>query len=653
MTNGVASFQRIISDLIEKENIHGVFAYVDNVTVCGKDQTEHDNNLKLFLKAAEKSNMTFNDNKSVVSVKEVDLLGYRISKGRIRPDPERLRPLKEMPPPTSMKSQKRISGMFSYYSNWIQDFSKKIRPLNTNETFPLPDSVLSSFLTLKDELEQAVLVTIDPEKPLTVETDASEVTISATLNQEGQPVAFFSRTLSPSERNHSSVEKEAYAIVEAIKKWRHFLLNNYFKLLTDQQAVAFIYDRRHKGKIKNEKIQRWKIELSCFSYDVLYRPGPENTVADALSRATCGAASSSTALQELHDSLCHPGVTRMFHFVRSRNLPFSVDDVKTMTANCSVCREIKPSFFRPKNQKLVKATQPFERLSVDFKGPLPSTSRNRYILTITDEFSRFPFAFPCQDMTSSTVIKCFCQLFTMFGMPSYIHSDRGPSFMSEELKSFLHSKGIATSRTTAYNPQCNGQVEKLNGTLWRAVQLALKSRKLEITQWESVLLDALHSIRSLLCTQTNCTPHERMFNYSRRSTAGNSLPTWLLTPGPVFMKRNVRSSKFDPLVDEVELLNANPQYAHVRLRDGRETTVSLRQLAPVGEIVETADSCAPGPDDLNPGPSPDRLHQPPTTDVPDPEAVADEALADVPRPEPEINHSFIRTSPYELRSGNK
>ena len=84
--------------------------------------------------------------------------------------------------------------------------------------------------------------------------------------------------------------------------------------------------------------------------------------------------------------------------------------------------------------------------------------------------------------------------------------------MSDELKTFLQSKGISTSRTAPYNPQGNGQVEKLNDTLWRAIKLALKSKKLEISQWESVLLDALHSIRSLLCTATNCTLHERFFN---------------------------------------------------------------------------------------------------------------------------------------------
>ena len=501
-------------------------------------------------------------------------------------------------------------------------------------------------------------MTIDPEKTLTVETDASESTISASLNQDGRPVAFFSRTLSSSERNHSSVEKEAYAIVEAIKKWRHFLLNNHFRLITDQESVAFIYHPKQKGKVKNEKIQRWKIELSCFSYDVLYRPGPENTVADALSRATCSALPLNN-LQELHNNLSHPGITRMYHFIRSRNLPYSVEDVRHMTANCTTCREIKPSFFRPKNQKLIKATQPFERLSLDFKGPLPSVSKNRYLLTIIDEYSRFPFAFECHDISSGTVVNKLCQLFSIFGMPSYIHSDRGSSFMSEELKSFLHSKGIATSRTTAYNPRGNGQVEKLNDTLWRAIQLSLKSKNFEIDQWECVLLDALHSIRSLLCTETNCTPHERMFQYTRRSTSGNSLPTWLLTPGPVYMKRNVRQSKFDPLVDEVELISANPQYANVRLRDGRETTVSLRQLAPTGEIMETgeapvskdtgpelADVCSQPPADDTNDSTPDQPDQP-TADVPEAEIHAQPIQA------PTNEHSFIRTRYYDLRSGKK
>ena len=345
--------------------------------------------------------------------------------------------------------------MFSYYSAWISHFSDKIMPLCTNKIFPLPSVVKEAFDILKEEIAKALVVSIDPTQTLVVETDASDVAVSATLNQCGKPVAFFSRILNHSERNHSSIEKEACAIVEALQKWRHYLSGKHFKLVTDQKSVSFMFDNAQKGKIKNDKIQRWRIEISNYSYDVVYGPGSENAAADALSRATCSATTSGSMdnLKEIHDSLCHPGITRMCHFVKSRNLPYSVQEVKQIFANCRVCQELKPSFYRPPNSSLIKETQPFERISVDFKGPLPSTSHNKYLLTMIDEYSRFPFAFPCSDMTASTIIKCVCQLFSLFGMPSYIHSDRGSSFMSYKLKNFLHSKGVATSRTEHHSTQ--------------------------------------------------------------------------------------------------------------------------------------------------------------------------------------------------------
>ena len=89
--------------------------------------------------------------------------------------------------------------------------------------------------------------------------------------------------------------------------------------------------------------------------------------------------------------------------------------------------------------------------------------------------------------------------------------------MSDELLRFFLNKGIATSRTAAYNPACNGQVEKYNGTIWKAVTMALKTRGLSMACWQDVLNDALKSLRSLLCTATNCSPHERLLKYARRS----------------------------------------------------------------------------------------------------------------------------------------
>jgi transposase InsO family protein len=377
--------------------------------------------------------------------------------------------------------------------------------------------------------------------------------------------------------------------VEAVRKWKHYLTGKHFKLITDQKSVAYMFDTKRHSKIKNDKVMRWRIELSMYDFDIVYRAGEENIPADALSRMKIMSLTIDK-LYELHKSLCHPGVARMVHFVKSRNLPFSVEDVKRMTQACKECQECKPQYYSPEPSHLIKATQPFERLNLDFKGPLPSNDRCRFMLTIIDEYSRFPFAFPCEDISAQTVIRSLSTLFSVYDMPTFIHTDRGLGFMSSELKNFLLQKGISSSRTTSYNPVGNGQIERLNGTLWKTITLALKTKGLPTNCWQEVLLDALHSIRSLLCTATNTTPHERMFTYPRKSTSGVSVPSWLTTPGPVLLKRHVRKSKYDPFVDEVDLLEANPQYAHVRFPDGREDTVSIKHLAPSGNVEVLVDS---------------------------------------------------------------
>ena len=95
------------------------------------------------------------------------------------------------------------------------------------------------------------------------------------------------------------------------------------------------------------------------------------------------------------------------------------------------------------------------------------------------------------------------------------------------------------------------------------------------------MTDALNSIRSLLCSTINCTPHERMFRHTHRSVGGMSLPSWL-KPGPIYVKQHVRNKGDSPSskrIDEAQLLKLNLTYARVRFNNGRETSVSIRDLA--------------------------------------------------------------------------
>ena len=330
--------------------------------------------------------------------------------------------------------------------------------------------------------------------------------------------------LQGSELKHPSIEKEAQAIIEAVRHWKHYLTGKHFTLRTDQKSVSFMFDQKHKGKIKNDKILRWRIELSCYSFDIVYKPGWDNIPPDALSRISC-ALPNDESLRQLHDALCHPGVTRLAHFIRVRNLPYSIADIKQVVSTCQICCKCKTQFYQPEPGRLVKATQSFEKLNIDFKGPLPSNNQNEYFLTVADEYSRFPFVFPCRDLSTESVVKALTSLFTVCCMPAFIHSDRGASSMSCELREFLTSKGVSTSRTTPYNPTGNGRVERYNGVIWKGISLSVRSKGLPLVYWQEVLPDALHSVRSLLCTATTCTPHERLFGRVWRSTTGNSLPS--------------------------------------------------------------------------------------------------------------------------------
>ena len=112
VTNGVAVFQRLMDNIIKEEKLKDTFPYLDDITVAGVNQADHDKNVEAFLDVVKSQNLTLNHAKSVISASSINVLGYLVRDGNIRPNPERLRPLKELPLPTNVQSLRRTLGLF-------------------------------------------------------------------------------------------------------------------------------------------------------------------------------------------------------------------------------------------------------------------------------------------------------------------------------------------------------------------------------------------------------------------------------------------------------------------------------------------------------------------------------------------------------------
>lgn len=282
-------FQRMMDNLVSELPFNTCMVYIDDLCVLGKTLEEHLLNLSLVFQKIREYNLKINIEKSEFLKTEIRYLGYLIKNGEIYPDDSKFDAIEKIPPPKNVKTLQSFLGLVNYYRKFIKGLATRAKPLNEllkNKTnFEWNELCQKAFEELKYELIHVCPLKMpDFTQPFILVTDASDIALGAVLSQsEGKhdrPISYISRVLNNAERNYSTIEKEFLGLVWAVTQFKTYLYGRKFVLMTDHKPLTFLDNLT----IESSRLTKLRLKLIDYDFEIKYKPGKENTVADALSR---------------------------------------------------------------------------------------------------------------------------------------------------------------------------------------------------------------------------------------------------------------------------------------------------------------------------------------------------------------------------------
>lgn len=284
-----ATFQRLLDNVLGPELEPNVFVYLDDIIICNQSFDEHLETLLKVFNRLRDARLRLNPEKCKFCVNRIKYLGHIIDREGIRTDPEKVNAITDWPTPKTVKQIRQFLGVASWYRRFIKDFAATATPLTAltrkNAKWSWDKEQQRAFEQLKTSLTTApVLACPDFTRQFCLQTDASTAGIGAVLTQyfpEGERViAYASRTLNNAERNYSATELECLAVLWGIRKMRGYVEGYHFQVITDHQSLRWL----QKLESPTGRLGRWAFELQTYDFEIKYRKGVLNKVADALSR---------------------------------------------------------------------------------------------------------------------------------------------------------------------------------------------------------------------------------------------------------------------------------------------------------------------------------------------------------------------------------
>nr|GEU84732.1 hypothetical protein [Tanacetum cinerariifolium] len=409
--------------------------------------------------------------KSHFMVKEVIVLGHKISKDGIEVDKSKVDVITKLPYPTTIKGIRSFLGHFGFYRRFIKDFSKIARPmtrlLKKDTTFLFSKECVEAFQTLKGKLTEAlILIAPDWDLPFKLMCDASDFAIGVVLGKHQEkhfrPIHYASKTMTEAESNYTTTEKEMLAVVYAFEKFRSYLILNKSIVYTDHSALKYLFAKKDSKAILLQN--------------------PHQNVLD---------------LKEINESF--PLETlNMVSFHGNSSTPWFADFANYHAGNFVVkgmsSQQINKFF---KNVKHYFWDDPFL-----FKILRIKSSEDVYTARKPLTFSRLATIDPPGNIMARTTLP------RRFGTPRAIISDRGMQFCNDQFIKVMLKYGVTHRLATAYHPQTSGHVEISNRGLKRILERTAGENH---ASWSDKLDDTLWAFRTAYKTPIGCTPYKFVY----------------------------------------------------------------------------------------------------------------------------------------------
>lgn len=288
-------FQRYMETVLS--GIKGCVVMLDDILVFASSVEEHDKILREVDKRLRHHNLLVNKKKCQYRVAEVDFLGFNISGKGTKPSKEKIIAVRNFRRPKTAAEVSSFLGLVNFVGSYIENLAEVAAPLRevAKEPFKWEQEQEKAFHKLKTALEEAPYrAFFDPKAETILYTDASAHGLGAVLLQlqsdsagklKPQIISYAAKTLTDTEKRYPQTHREALGIIWAIERFHLYLFGVKFKILTDHQALKFIFGKNGQC-MKRRALNRaegWALRAQPYDFEAIYCKGKDN-IADALSR---------------------------------------------------------------------------------------------------------------------------------------------------------------------------------------------------------------------------------------------------------------------------------------------------------------------------------------------------------------------------------